>query len=94
MVKMKPRFRHFWRNNKNIIAMYITLLSIVPFTLCVIFRDVIGAINWFVILGLWILRWRDERVQDAMCRAYEVDVHAYKKCIENAFYDGQKSVRQ
>lgn len=83
-MKLKARLRHFWRNNKKILAMYMTFISAIPLLINVLLFDMMGALYWFIILGLWLLHWRDERTIDAMYRAYNVDMHTHDKELSTA----------
>lgn len=94
-MKLKAKFRHFWRNNKKILAMYMTFVSAISLLINVLFFDMMGALCWFIILVLWKLHWRDERTKDAMYRAYDIDMHIRDKELstakKNAFEAGYKS---
>lgn len=87
-MKLKPKLRHFWRNNKRILGMYMFFLSIVPLAISVYCCDLLNILYWVIICGLWLLRWRDERIKDAMRRAVDVDVHTYERMIAEAYIDG------
>lgn len=92
-MKLKPKLRHFWRNNKLTTGMYATFINLaVGIALATIGQ--LAAIHSAVYSLLWAIIWHKERQCDAASRCHYVNKHRCKKYINEMHWRGLKEGHQ
>lgn len=91
------KLRHFWRNNKMNIGMYLVYICVLFSILFVFLGDYISAMYNSILALVWGLVWKQDRLIDLMKRSVAVDEHNIDKHIgsvrKRAFIAGWNSAK-
>lgn len=93
-MKLKPKFLHFWRNNKRCIGMYNALIMILlSFSSACVCKTLPCIINAAFAI-VWLIVWSQEREIDSSKRCHYVNKHRYKKYANEMHTRGLKEGHQ
>lgn len=86
-MKLKAKLRHFWRNNKKCIGMYLTFYCIVMAILALCFGGYNDAFDNLLFGLVWSIVWIKEREADKITRMHNLVEWRYHKFAARFYGD-------
>lgn len=86
--KLKPRLRHFWRNNKKCIGMYLTFYCIAMAILALCLGGYKDAFNNIMLALVWSIVWLYNRELNIAKRVLKIQEHRIHKTYKRGIYKG------